>query len=601
MYGLTSTIRNAVTGLQVSQDGIGNAANNISNAHTKGYTRKVVEQQAQHILGLGAGVKSIAITRQVDAFIETNLRTQLGLTGRSDTIANYSERVQGLVFGDPSNRNTGLGSALDHLAHSIDVAANHPEKAAQRMAVIGAAQDVFNELARAEANTQELRQDADRRIHASVQRLNVNLEAIHNLNTQIARSQNPGELLDQRDMLVAEVARQFEITTHMIDDNRIAIYGPSGQPLLEYTPRVLEYKPAATVNASTTFGSISVFTRDPATQQIDPASGTELVGLTNPNLKGELGGLLEMRDRALPELSGQLRELGQMLRFALDAAHNEATPLPPPATLTAARTEFPPATFAGTAHVATVDPTTGEVTEVGSLDLGHPAFAAVTTAAEFAAALNAQLDPDVVATVVDGQLTLSAPAGRGLAIANGTAAITIDGDERGRAYGFSHFFGLNDFVTQPTGDPTRLFVRGDIVEAPEKLASSMLDVALGPPASATLGGAGDNRGLHGLAAALDRPLRAIAQGGLPAADTSMRNYLADLVGFQAVRAEQATRAASNDRVLFDELEFRKAGVSGVNVDEEMAHLMILQQAYTASARVITIADRLLEELLSIKR
>ena len=103
------------------------------------------------------------------------------------------------------------------------------------------------------------------------------------------------------------------------------------------------------------------------------------------------------------------------------------------------------------------------------------------------------------------------------------------------------------------------------------------------------------------AAAMDRTLVAEQQGGLPKANVSIRNYVADMVGYQAVIADQADRAAANDRILLDELGFRKASVSGVNVDEEMAHLMVLQQAYAASARLITIADRLLEELLAIKR
>ena len=598
MYGLTSTLRTAVTGLQVAQDGLGAAANNVTNAHTQGYTRKTVQQQAQHILGLGAGVKSVAISRNVDAFIEAQLRVQLGFNGRTATIANYAERVQGLVFGDPSDTKTGLGSALDAFTQAVEVAANNPEKSAQRMGVIGTAQDLFHQLAKADGHVQDLRQDADRRIFSLVQNVNVALQSIHHLNGQIARSQTPGELLDQRDMLVAELARQTEISTYMLDEHRIAIYGPGGQPLLEYTPRVLEYLPAATVTGNTEFGAIKVLAIDPATAKPDPNSAVDFMGTADPNLKGELGGLLHARDRLLPELTGQLGEMGAMVRFALDAAHNDANRLPPPQSVVGTRTDHAGvAAFGGTAYVAVVGANGTELTI--ALDLaaaGNPAALAAELDAQLGAYGTAGLDPD-------GRLVIElADPTQGLAFANGSSTITApDGDGRERNWSFAHYFGLNDFVTQPTANSARLQVRADLVAQPMRLASAMLDVGAAHDNGSRLGGVGDNRGLQLLAAAVDRPIRTQTQGGLPPAELSMRSYVADMVGYQAVIADQSSRAASNDRVLLEELTFRKASVSGVNVDEEMAHLMILQQAYSASARLITIADRLLEELLAIKR
>lgn len=46
------------------------------------------------------------------------------------------------------------------------------------------------------------------------------------------------------------------------------------------------------------------------------------------------------------------------------------------------------------------------------------------------------------------------------------------------------------------------------------------------------------------------------------------------------------------------LEARAASVSGVNLDEEMSRLMQFQQAYTVAARVVSIMDELLDDLMS---
>ena len=56
-------------------------------------------------------------------------------------------------------------------------------------------------------------------------------------------------------------------------------------------------------------------------------------------------------------------------------------------------------------------------------------------------------------------------------------------------------------------------------------------------------------------------------------------------------------ARQRDRALADALEFRAAAVSGVNLDEEMARMVQLQQAYSVAARIISVTDELFDELL----
>ena len=48
-----------------------------------------------------------------------------------------------------------------------------------------------------------------------------------------------------------------------------------------------------------------------------------------------------------------------------------------------------------------------------------------------------------------------------------------------------------------------------------------------------------------------------------------------------------------------QLEYRAAAVSGVNLDEEMARMVQLQQAYSAAARMIAVTDELFDELLGL--
>jgi hypothetical protein len=120
------------------------------------------------------------------------------------------------------------------------------------------------------------------------------------------------------------------------------------------------------VTAGTSFDAIAIFRQnqlDPATGlPLDPSGGVQLVSggvraVLTPELQndavadadqqiisrvrgGRLAGLLESRDQTLPDLDDQLQELAAALRFALNAAHNDASPVPPPAQLTGSRTDL---------------------------------------------------------------------------------------------------------------------------------------------------------------------------------------------------------------------------------------------------------------------
>jgi flagellar hook-associated protein 1 FlgK len=629
MGGITDSLRIAVSGLQLAQDSLATTSNNVANVHTEGYTRKRVEQETRVLGGRGVGVREVEISREVDQFLERQVRIQQGKLGKSQTVHAYTQDVQGLVFGNPSEDATGLGSVVDNLAQKLETAAAKPEDGARRSAVVWAAQDVFNELSRAADQAQILRRDADQRIAALVGEVNTALQSIDDLNRDIVRSPEDAELLDQRDRLVKELSYKLDVHTYTHDDNRIAIFTEHGQALLEYEPRVLDYAPAATMGRAASFDAIEIFTPD----QIDPDTGAPFATATadllvgagvraeaadpaddiRPTVTGgELGGLLEVRDRILPELDDQLVELGTVLRHQLDAAHNGANVHPPTNQLTGRRThdEMSDAahlpTFTGTAFL--------QVTDAGGTGTTHAIDLTTVGASQdvddVVAALNGL--PNVTATLPAGAgtLTLEVPAGWSIALADGSTSGTppaaeitqSDADGRQLVHGLAHFFGLNDF-TAGSGDATRLQVHDDLVTDPHKIASAKLDVVDdgGGGWTGTLGGVGDSRGLGELAAALDARMETLGRGGLPDATVSAREYLGDVVSVQAMQAAGAERAADNASVLAEELDFQKAGISGVNLDEEMAHLLQLQHAYATSARLLTAADEMLQELLNAKR
>lgn len=620
---LTSTLANAVSGLKVAQAALATTANNVANVNTPGYSRKTLHQESRVLAGQGAGVRSLEVGRIADPFIAGQAREQAIRLGRSDVLAAVHERIQDTIFGAPGDLSRGIANQLTGLSTALDNLAATPEQAAARMAVTGRIDEALRTLDADMAAVQAIRQDIDRQIGQEVGAINADLAELAATNAQFTRGQGSAELQDRRDRLLRDLAGKIDIQIGWHDDGRVDITTGNGTVLLDGQPRLLLYEPASSVAMDASFGKIAAYRE----RDMDPATGRPLPGarfeelasagtraVLTPELAaagadpirshlrgGSLQGLIEARDRVLPELADQLDELASLLRHTLNAAHNEGAPHPPPPVLTGTRAgQSPGDPFIGTglATLALVDRTSGQTVTAFQLDLAASGsigdvMAAVATGS--AGALVASLD-------AEGRLVLvAADPAHGIALAEGDSAIEVtDPAGHERRQGLSHFFGLNDLIVD-AGKGRAGTLRADIARDGFQLASARLDVRAGPPLVATLGGQGDARGAAALALSLRTPIPAIARGALPAYAATPLGYAADIASLAAATAAQALRAQDGDRALADDLENRIGSRSGVNLDEEMSRLILYQQAYSVSARIIAITDELFGVLLQIAR
>lgn len=621
--GLNAVLGTALSALNNSQRAISVTANNIANAGTAGYTRQLHNQSAQIVAGNGAGVISGEASRMVDQFLSTELRTQTSRSARSETLNGYLGRVQSEVLGSPSNPESSLAGLVSGLAESVETLAATPESLPLRAMVLGDAQQLADGVNAAQGSVQRLRGEVDQRIDSLVTTVNAQLKQLYEVNKQIARDGATAGLADQRDNLVSQIAEQVDITVYNMEGGQVGIYARGGQPLLEGTPRQLVYNPASNVSDQTIFGSIDIY----AAKDIDAQTGEPVAGavgrtlvtgglrasptpaelaaaadpaslaIRSPLTSGSLQGLLEMRDTVLPGLADELGELADLTSFALNAAHNEAVPVPASTSYAGSTSDtggYDAATRSGTAYVALVDRTTGAVTQTIALDMTQDRD---TMIAGLNTALGAQ---GTAALDADGRLSItSANANTGIALANGTASITTtDAEGHTRDYGFAHYFGLNNLYSQQSG---RLDVRTDLAGDPSRLGTAKLDVTTGPPLTATLGGTGDARGIAGVADAFQAKNATIARGNLPAGVASLGTYAANIITTTAAQATQASSRASGDQALLEDLTSRNAAVSGVNVDEELSMLVMYQQGYTVAARLISITNEMYDQLFAIGR
>ncbi len=119
--------------------------------------------------------------------------------------------------------------------------------------------------------------------------------------------------------------------------------------------------------------------------------------------------------------------------------------------------------------------------------------------------------------------------------------------------------------------------------------ANSIDVAITDPqalaASSTPGGTLDGANADAMAA-----MSSLTAGP----DSTYRQLIADL----GVQSQSAQRRASIQANLTQQADAAQSAQSGVNLDEEMANMMVFQRAYEAASRVFTTIDSILNTLIN---
>ena len=71
-----------------------------------------------------------------------------------------------------------------------------------------------------------------------------------------------------------------------------------------------------------------------------------------------------------------------------------------------------------------------------------------------------------------------------------------------------------------------------------------------------------------------------------------------MIGDLGVESASAQKNQANTQTLADSIDQNRQSVSAVSLDEEMTDMIKYQQAYNASARMITVIDELLDKLIN---
>ena len=99
---LSQVLATAASGLRASQAGLTVVAGNVANAQTPGYVRKVADQVTTSAGEFGSGVRVAAINRELDQYVQRQLRVESSGASYADLRSSFYDRLQG-IYGVPGS------------------------------------------------------------------------------------------------------------------------------------------------------------------------------------------------------------------------------------------------------------------------------------------------------------------------------------------------------------------------------------------------------------------------------------------------------------------------------------------------------------------
>lgn len=81
-------------------------------------------------------------------------------------------------------------------------------------------------------------------------------------------------------------------------------------------------------------------------------------------------------------------------------------------------------------------------------------------------------------------------------------------------------------------------------------------------------------------------------------DATVQTYFQGIIGQLGVDGQQADKMRFNSETLMISVSNRRDSISAVSLDEEMTNMIQFQQAYNASARMVTVVDETLDKIIN---
>ncbi|GIU43535.1 flagellar hook-associated protein FlgK [Shewanella colwelliana] len=628
----------ARTGVLASQSQLAVTSNNITNANTQGYHRQVAEQSSLESQRFGnsfygAGTYITDVKRIYNDYAARELRI-------GQTAVSQAETTQ-VKMGELDQLFSQIGKAvpqgLNDLFAGLNSLADLPDDIGIRGTVLGNAGQLATALNQMQSHLDGQMKQTNDQISAITDRINEISNELGHLNQELMKSQgNDSQLLDKQDALIQELSEYSQVNVIPLE---------SGAKSIMLGGAVMLVSGEVSMQMGSTTGDPY-----PGELRITTSAGAQSLVIDPAKMGGSLGALFEFRDETL--IPAQL-ELGQLALGVADA-FNEAQSqgfdlngqvgsdlfldindpkmtvgrvgdfanntgnaalrvnIDDVSALTGESYELSftaPATYELTDNHGNVTPLTLNGTELS----GGDGFTINIDSGAFASGDRFEIRPtsgaaagiSVVMTDPKG-IAAAGPTITADSTNSGNTAITLNAMDAS-APGFPGVGAQITFEIDTTTNSYEAFdVAGTSLGTGTYTAPTIDAFGMNFDVQSSAGALAD-RFTFDLSAAEGNNSNAVAMAKLNEAKLMAGGSatLSDVyentklqVGGKSKAAQVALGSAE---AVFSQAYSRVQSESGVNLDEEAANLMRFQQAYQASARIMTTANEIFNTLFSSVR
>ncbi|MFP4313401.1 MAG: flagellar hook-associated protein FlgK [Alphaproteobacteria bacterium] len=316
-----SSLDAALTGLRASQKQISVISNNVANVNTPGYSRKILPQSAQSLNGETVGVATGIITRNVDLNLERDLWTQISAVGGLEVRQSYLQRIE--KFHGPPDAELSVAAEISRLHDAFAALSDTPEDSFLLSQTVLQAEDTAQKINELGNLILQSRNDVQDDMDTTITRANQLLSQIAELNDTIQDNQNISRSTalaeDQRDEAIKELADLIDISFFKRGDGVLVVQTTQGVELANTTAKELYFSPSP-LSASAYYpeGAAPVYVVDQGFAG-DPETSVSAINITESDLGGRLGGLIELRDADFPRQMAQIDELAHKMATRFEA------------------------------------------------------------------------------------------------------------------------------------------------------------------------------------------------------------------------------------------------------------------------------------------
>src|SRR5882672_2919218 len=318
--GLSSALATAMSGLRANQASLSIISSNVANAQTPGYVNQNPNQIEVSSGDFGATVQTTGVNRQLDLFVQNQLRTETSGGAYADQMANILSQLQS-VYGTPGGDGT-LETALSNFTASLQSLSSNPGNQSAQSVALSAGQTLAQQLNATTSGIQSLRTNVEQDIGNAAGQANTAMNQIAQINTQL-QGLSPNDplaatLMDKRDNAINQLSKLVDIRVVTDSSNQASVFTNSGIQLVG-NGLASEF----TFNSPGTLGASSLYNANPAKSGVGALNirlpnGANIDLVANNSISsGQIAADLKLRDQTLVQAQTQVDQLAAALASSL--------------------------------------------------------------------------------------------------------------------------------------------------------------------------------------------------------------------------------------------------------------------------------------------